>query len=343
MKKVIFLVVFLFISLVAYLVYASSFPLPVYVAEKIQEFREYQEVKVTPLLFVGDIMLGRYVENLKNKEGLDPFGDTTNFLKAHLTIANLEGPIPKIHKPTPSNGFSFSFASSTGKNIKDHGIQVVSLSNNHSLDQGVSGYENTKAVLDKEGVSHFGGYTSRELDYFETKLGTTTVIIFGINTISTTWKEQTMLDFVTFLRGKYPSAYLISFIHWGNEYTLKQGESQRELAYKLIDKGVNVIVGSHPHVVEGVEIYKNAPIFYSLGNFIFDQYFSEETQEGYLLAIDKQKGDYIFSFTPVVSKQSKTDIANEGMSKKILETILQSSDQNLHKSIKEGKIVLPIL
>lgn len=309
---------------------------------KQKEEDKKEEIKTVPLLFIGDVMLGRYVEVLKNKEGLDPFGDTSNFLASHITIANLEGPIPLLHKPTPMNGYTFSFASSTPEYLKNHGITAVSLSNNHSRDQGLSGYENTKKVLDKEGVGHFGGYSSNDLDYFETKLGTTTVIIFGANMISTMWKEKVIHDFVQFLRQKYPDAYLVSYIHWGNEYVLEQGEIQRNLAHKLIDEGVSLIIGSHPHVVEGIEIYKGSPIFYSLGNFIFDQYFSKETQEGYMVSFDKKENNFVFKIIPVMQERSKIMFAHEKRATKILETIMKSSSPSIKENILFGEFSLPL-
>ncbi len=76
------------------------------------------------------------------------------------------------------------------------------------------------------------------------------------------------------------SDYVVVNIHWGIEYQSKHGQIQQDLAHKLVDAGADAIIGHHPHVVQGSEVYKGKPIFYSLGNFIFDQYFSVETQRG---------------------------------------------------------------
>ena len=68
-------------------------------------------------------------------------------------------------------------------------------------------------------------------------------------------------------------------MHWGREYEHQYNKRQQEIAQALVDRGADMIIGHHPHVVQGMEIYHNKPIFYSLGNFIFDQYFSADTQE----------------------------------------------------------------
>jgi poly-gamma-glutamate synthesis protein (capsule biosynthesis protein) len=341
MKKVIAIMSVVVVGVGAYLLHLSTRPLPVYSADTQKPSLSVKENDVKPLLFVGDIMLGRYVETLQ-KQGLDPLGSTTPFLKSHITIANLEGPIPEVHQQTKNNTLTFSFSSTTPLYLKVHGISVVSLANNHALDQKRNGYEYTKRALDKEAISHFGGYGSDTSDYFETSLGTTTVIVFGINMISSMWNEKMILDTVLTLRQNHPQAYLITYIHWGNEYDVQQGDVQRVFAHTLIDSGVNAIIGSHPHVVQGVEVYKNAPIFYSLGNFIFDQYFSKETQEGYMLSMEKKNDTFIFNLIPVVSERSKVSIARDATSKSILSTIAENSSSPLKLTIEQGEIIVPV-
>ena len=210
-------------------------------------------------------------------------------------------------------------------------------------DQGKIGYEQTKIALDKENIFHFGAYDTTSLDYFETNIGSTTVIVYGINTVSNTWNEARAHEVTKMLRQSHPDAYLIAYIHWGNEYALKQNGIQREFAHKLIDEGVNAIVGSHPHVVEGIELYNSAVIFYSLGNFIFDQYFSQDTQQGYVLSLDIKENQVIYKIIPIMSKMSKTKVADDGALQNILETIAKSSPLYLQKSIKAGEIILPVL
>jgi poly-gamma-glutamate capsule biosynthesis protein CapA/YwtB (metallophosphatase superfamily) len=293
----------------------------------------------TPLLFVGDIMLGRYVEMLSNKANneLYPFQETKEYLKRYITIANLEGPIPALHKPTPINGFSFSFSSSSPRILREGGITAVSLANNHMFDQGKAGYEHTKSELDKGGVLHFGGYAPTENDYFETKVGTTPVIVYGITMIATGWNETQAHEITRKLRAAHPGAYLIAFVHWGDEYST-QNKYQRAFGRALIDEGVDAIIGSHPHIVQGVELYKNKPIFYSLGNFIFDQYWEKDTEEGLMVKLSESDIQYTYELIPVSSSRSVPSIATSTKRDDILLHISKQSEVALEPSILLGSI-----
>lgn len=301
---------------------------------------ESKEKDALPLLFVGDIMLGRYVETLMKVNGSGyPFGKLDDLFKSHVTIANLEGPIPEKHVQTKVQGFQFSFPTSTPALLKAHGIRAVSLANNHSMDWGLAGYMHTKKVLDEMDVAHFGAYNKTTEDYFETKIGTTTAIIYGINAVSNTWDEAAALSVTKKLHSEHPESYLIAYIHWGEEYNQTQKEVQRTLAHKLINNGVDIIVGSHPHVTQGVETYKTGIIFYSLGNYIFDQYFSKETQEGYVLSVIKKDGGIFFTLLPVISVRSHALLATSTRATEILTTIAKNSSVEIRNQIlTTGKI-----
>lgn len=295
-----------------------------------------------PLLFTGDIMLGRFVETLSYRYGDDlfAFASTSDYLHSRVVISNLEGPIPKNHEPTPVNGFSFSFPTSTPSVLKRGGISAVSLANNHMFDKGTAGYEETKRALAVEGVAHFGGYSPTTDDYFETTIGTTTVIVYGITMIATGWDETQTLAVTKKLRAEHPDALLIAFLHWGDEYET-QNRYQRAFAHTLIDLGVNAIVGSHPHVVQGVELYKGSPIFYSLGNFIFDQYWRDKVEDGYMLELTDTQDSFIYTVIPIHSVRSVPSVAATSTRSRILTDISSQSDSALRESLERGFIVVP--
>jgi poly-gamma-glutamate synthesis protein (capsule biosynthesis protein) len=94
-------------------------------------------------------------------------------------------------------------------------------------------------------------------------------------------------------------------IHWGDEYKTISNARQRALAHRMIDAGADIIIGHHPHVVEEMEIYHNRPIFYSLGNFVFDQYFSKETQEGLAVGVVASTSSISLTIFPLQSVQSQ--------------------------------------
>jgi poly-gamma-glutamate synthesis protein (capsule biosynthesis protein) len=127
-------------------------------------------------------------------------------------------------------------------------------------------------------------------------------------------------------------------MHWGIEYKNISNDAQRNLAHLLIDKGVDAVIGAHPHVVEEAELYKNKPIFYSLGNFIFDQYFSEETQEGLSVGLILQDGAvksaYLF---PMYGVKSQVQLMEEERRDKFLEWFNENSRMGGKKFV-EGKI-----
>jgi poly-gamma-glutamate capsule biosynthesis protein CapA/YwtB (metallophosphatase superfamily) len=261
------------------------------------------------------------------------------YLKQHITIANLEGPIPDSHTPTPINGFSFSFPATTPRTLREGGITAVTLANNHMFDQGRNGYEETQSALRAGGVDYFGGYVPTEEDYFETKLGTTTVIVYGITMIATGWEEAQALDVTKELRREHEGAHLIAFVHWGDEYKT-QNIYQRTFAHALIDNGVDAIIGSHPHVVQGIELYKGKPIFYSLGNFIFDQYWQSNLEDGLAVKLKKEGTSYVYELVPVHSTRSVPSIATSIQREKILKAVSTQSPLELRPAILEGNILV---
>jgi poly-gamma-glutamate synthesis protein (capsule biosynthesis protein) len=104
------------------------------------------------------------------------------------------------------------------------------------------------------------------------------------------------------------SDLVIVEMHWGTEYEHQFSRRQQEIARKLVDNGADIIIGHHPHVVQGMEIYGNKPIFYSLGNFIFDQYFSPDTQEELGVKITWQKNEIAIELIPLFSTGSRLQI-----------------------------------
>jgi len=97
-------------------------------------------------------------------------------------------------------------------------------------------------------------------------------------------------------------------IHWGEEYDQNADKIQQAIAHQLIDAGADAIVGHHPHVVQEVETYKGKPIFYSLGNFVFDQYFLDEAQEGLAVSLDILGDKINYSLYPLRLLNGRLDL-----------------------------------
>ena len=127
-------------------------------------------------------------------------------------------------------------------------------------------------------------------------------------------------------------------IHWGVEYKHYANQIQQNIAHSLIDAGADVIIGHHPHVVEGIEVYKNKPIFYSLGNFIFDQYFSQDTQTELAVGLNFDQEKLNLHLFPLKSKNSQVSLIEGNRKKKELSNLIKwsSLDDKYKEQVKEG-------
>jgi poly-gamma-glutamate synthesis protein (capsule biosynthesis protein) len=143
---------------------------------------------------------------------------------------------------------------------------------------------------------------------------------------------------ITNLKKKHRGTFLMVLIYWGNEYNLIQNDAQRSLAHKLVDSGADLIIGSHPHVVQGIESYNDRLIFYSLGNFIFDQYFSSKTQEGLMLSLEVGEKKANCRPIPLESTRSQPQIMTTAKTKEWLTHLSSRSSSSLKDQILEGAL-----
>jgi poly-gamma-glutamate synthesis protein (capsule biosynthesis protein) len=130
-------------------------------------------------------------------------------------------------------------------------------------------------------------------------------------------------------------------IHWGTEYQHQFGRLQSSIGKALIDAGADIVVGHHPHVVQGMESYKGRPIFYSLGNFIFDQMFSPDTQEGLALALSVDGGRVEAKLLPLSSERIQVKLMADDMRAAFLEKLAgwSAGDEAFKESIHQGRII----
>jgi len=252
------------------------------------------------VVFVGDIMLGRYVETLSLRNGWNyPFVSTTEiFSRADAVIGNLEGPVPSVHEQTPNFYYGFNFDSRSIDAMKKAGIGIVTLANNHTSDAGKSGYEETVSALQKNDVASFG--------YDRTYLFESNGQKIRFAGLNDTFAPLNLKTVSNFIRGiKKDDEFLVVFTHWGKEYSTEPTPRQRELGHALIDFGADAVIGSHPHVVQESENYNGKTIYYSLGNFIFDQYFSDATQKGLAVKMELSGGNATFTEIPLDLSRSR--------------------------------------
>jgi poly-gamma-glutamate synthesis protein (capsule biosynthesis protein) len=224
---------------------------------------------------VGDVMLSREVHNqmVKRDDFSWPFLETADILaKADLTVGNLEAPLLEICPPM-TNRMIFCAEDESIEGMEMAGFDVWSLANNHILNQGQAGLQETERILGRAGML---GVAEGEVEIVEVE-----GVIVGWMGFDAVWKE---LDEAA-MRVEVASAsaetdVLVVMMHWGVEYVATPTAQQVRMGRGLVDAGADVVLGSHPHWTQPVEEYKDGLIFYSLGNFVFDQMWSEETRLG---------------------------------------------------------------
>ena len=246
------------------------------------------------ILFVGDMMLDRHIREAVGKYGGGDYDYVLQPLKEKLAefdlvVGNLEGPITENESTSvntkigESKNFVFTFDPAVAKVLFDNNIKLVNIGNNHILNQGEKGIEQTKRYLDEVGVNYFDESSTFFGDQSPTLVIDKSRTLIRIGFVSYNYSVPNSADAAVeeIRSAKEKSDVVIVCPHWGTEYKVGDpGEAVRALAHRFIDAGADLIVGTHPHVVQNSEEYYGKKIYYSLGNFIFDQYFQKETMEG---------------------------------------------------------------
>jgi poly-gamma-glutamate synthesis protein (capsule biosynthesis protein) len=242
------------------------------------------------IIFGGDMMFDRTLRTYAARYGgdslfacLDPL-----FSKADLVVANLEGPItanPSISlnsAPGDGNNYTFTFPTTTAPLLLAHNVGVVSIGNNHIMNFGRDGLAQTKRALTAAGVGYFGDPDSLESE----RVGRRTVggIPFSFINWSDWTSDNTDITGQQVAVEKAAGRVVVVYAHWGEEY-LPATDREKRLARTLVDQGADIVLGSHPHVVQEHEVYHGKHIFYSLGNLIFDQYWNDAVSHGLLVRV----------------------------------------------------------
>lgn len=290
------------------------------------------------LLFVGDMMFDRGVERLMQKSSfIYPIELIKDFLNSFDFVAgNLEGPINESPKDFSDSSLTFSFDKKSVESLKTGNFSLVSLANNHTLNMDWEGFDETKNILSENDIAFAGEPVDCDTDYIYQKDGIT---YYAINvTFSNNCSNKEIAGQIEDIKFYNPETFLIILIHWGTEYKTVNSEEQETLAHLMIDSGADLIIGGHPHVVQNIEQYNDKLIFYSLGNFIFDQYFSKDTQEGLGVGIEIYKDKKVYSLYPVMNKSSQAKLMIEPEKEAFLNSLAERSSEELKESIKSGKI-----
>lgn len=256
--------------------------------EQKEESEEENKEEELVLSFVGDMMFDKSVSGFIKSKGEDyVFQGYENYFKeSDIVFGNLETSLSYRGEPIQDKEYIFRSSPKIIPFLKKHNFSALSIANNHVLDYGAAAFTDAMKVLKENGISYGGGgYNKQEasegvvLEEKGLKIG---FIAFTRVTPSVDWyagakkpgiigaykvHEAEVLSAVKNLKSKCD--LLVVSLHWGKEGSTTVRKEEAELAHSLVDSGADVIMGHHPHVVQGIEIYKDKPIFYSLGNFFF--------------------------------------------------------------------------
>ncbi|MBD3360604.1 AmmeMemoRadiSam system protein B [Candidatus Peregrinibacteria bacterium] len=282
-------------------------------------FKEDRDLTVTAF---GDMMLGRYVRVLMDSYGLNYIFENIEgyeerfFEGADVIFGNLEGPI-KGQGSKGGTSMIFAFNEDIAPFLREKGFTLLSISNNHALDRGWSGRESTISALEENGIGWCGHPTDADFNSVHYgKVRDKSYAFLCFQDVTHTLDDQAAVELIKTVRPNVD--YLVVSIHWGYEYKHTPArENQISPGRAFIDAGADFIIGHHPHVVQSFEEYKGKLILYSLGNFVFDQYWSLMTQEELAIGLvlddmDEDEGFktkvYLF---PMKSERSQSRLMTE--------------------------------
>lgn len=242
----------------------------------LQSFTTQPEPKqITTTIFGGDVMMSRYVGRRVTSSGdyALPFRNiAAEFAQNDLTFINLEAPFKQFGPYTvEDSAMSFKVDPQMIVGLKLADVNVVSLSNNHIYNAGQAGVDFTKQHLVNNGMA----YCLEQPDIRQVKNIKFAFLCYSYDINLNTDK---LINDIRSVQDK--ADVIIVSMHNGAEYTENISASQSNFAHTAIDYGADVVIGHHPHVVQRLEEYKGKYIFYSLGNLIFDQDWSWQTQLG---------------------------------------------------------------
>ncbi|MDW2092049.1 CapA family protein [Vibrio sp. 1865] len=249
------------------------------------------------LYFVGDICADSYK---KASEGKFTKSYLYHTLKNGYTIGNLEAPV--LHENLVENKNKFSLINKNDLSGYFDFCNLVTLANNHIFDQGTAGFVSTTNWLDANSIDYIGAgsnlFNARKpfiKDFNGCRVAFLAYNCFSTNSshyadLSQPGTSPLIFNFVQSdvkrLKGKVDKVLVL--VHWGIENEFQPTVEQTSFARKLIDFGVDGIIGTHPHVIQSYEYYKGKPIYYSLGNFIFNDFRIDENQNYYQTKLNKE-------------------------------------------------------
>ena len=253
------------------------------------------------ICFVGDINLTDWIFNVgfgigtNISKGLDPYKHLER-KKDDLWIGNFEGvaSTTSAYKGIYAKAFRVEPGVLSGL----HHMDFYGFSNNHAMEHGGEAYKETVKALENYGSKVFGLKDRKSCVFeYQSKSLSITGMCLRIEAMKETplyWHNPEYTEIKEEIDSLPKGAFKVLYVHWGNEYINRPSAAQKKFAHWLIDAGFNLIVGMHPHVLQGFEDYHGGRIYYSLGNCVFDMP-SEQCKYGALVGLDFVNGNPVYS------------------------------------------------
>ena len=297
----------LFIALLVLVVIAVGFSLmgfdhnnPLAESLKAKGNAEHVSMAVT-----GDVMLGRNVAGLISSDSLPLAGLSNVTSNVDLLLINLENAATNSENATKGD-IPLKCNPSDVILAKGNNNTIAALANNHVCDYGISGMQDTINTVKQAGMTPIGAGSDENAAHAPAveEIGGRNITVFNYmdsNNFAeydysvmpyangsapgySAYNSQVAQKQIADARGN-GSDFVVAYLHFGNEYSTSPNEDQIKIAHELIDYGADIVIGSHPHVTQGVEMYNGKPIFYSLGNCVFDMS-GNGVENAYILKID---------------------------------------------------------
>lgn len=239
--------------------------------------------------FTGDVLLDRGVRRVIERKGsanvlFSPSVDSV-FTRSQVVVANLECPVTTLEHPVYKR-FIFRGDPQCLPVLKQHGITHLNLANNHSIDQGRDGLVDTRRNIIAAGMVPIGAGNNMEEAVQPVKIASHPRDVYVLSSLRLALENFSylpdlpcvsqeefgqMVERVRRLRAEQPQCCIIVSLHWGAEHMMKPAVMQIQQAHALIDAGADALICHHTHTMQRVDFYRGKPIYYSIGNFIFDQ------------------------------------------------------------------------
>jgi poly-gamma-glutamate capsule biosynthesis protein CapA/YwtB (metallophosphatase superfamily) len=299
------------------------------------QFPKNQPDSCATIVFTGDLNFAQHFEYAMRQQPFDVFANWDKIGKYDLMMVNLENAVTRS-KDSVKKEFVFKMKKEFLSFFSKAGISLVNCANNHTADFHVKGILETIQQLDSAGIKHIGiGRNLTEarepviLTINGLRIGFLGYADIGMYIASRTRAGRTPLRKALILEDVKKLRSLVDFIvvnlHWGDELAKYPDKDQISLAHQVIDGGADLIIGHHPHVLQGIERYREKIIAYSLGNFVFGGNSNSANSETAVLKVRFTNKGMDAEPVPVYVRNWKPEPADSIIARRILQRLQERS------------------